>query len=557
MLEKVLVANRGEIALRVIRACRDLGIASVAVYSDPDRDLRFVHEADEAVWIGPAPARQSYLAIDKLMDAARSTGADSLHPGYGFLSENPELARAVAGAGLVFVGPPADVIEALGSKLETRRIMAEAGVPVLPGTAALTEKDDVAALAEAIGYPLLVKPSGGGGGRGMRLVEDPADLHDAVDISRREAEGSFKDSSVYLERLLTAGRHVEVQVIADAHGNVVHVGDRDCSMQRRHQKVVEESPAPHLTAEQHQHVCALAVAAVRAAGYVNAGTVEFLYDCEDEFYVLEVNTRIQVEHCVSEAVTGIDLVAEQLLVAGGAPLSFAQQDVEIRGHAIECRVYAENPERGFAPSTGTILSARFPAGPWIREDRGFEVGDAITPYYDGMLAKLIAWGPDRDTAIARALRALREYRIEGLSTNTRLLRWLIDCDAFRSVQFDTRFIEREFRAELLPAPAPALPAPPAPQPVLPSQSRRRRANRVEVFHYHRDSNGVDQSYLIHAVDRGDSFEAVPLSPGDGGWADSKYRRAAPTAELAVDGLIDQVLDMESPDQIFDDLRVSF
>ncbi len=563
MLKKVLVANRGEIALRVIRACRDLGIASVAVYSEADRHCRFVLEADESVPIGPASARQSYLAIDKLIEAARSTGADALHPGYGFLSENPALAKAVKDAGLVFVGPPAEVIESLGSKLETRRIMTEAGVPVLPGTGALTDKDDVEALAREVGFPLLVKPSGGGGGRGMRLVEDAGDLQDAVDTSRREAASAFQESAVYLERLMTKGRHVEVQIVADGKGNVVHVGDRDCSMQRRHQKIIEEAPAPGLTQEQHERVCTLAVAAARAEGYVNDGTVEFLYDGRDEFFVLEVNTRIQVEHCVTEAVSGIDLVVEQLRIAGGEPLSFSQEDVTMRGHAIECRLYAEDPTRNFAPCTGTIHAATFPAGPWVREDRGFEVGDTITPYYDGMLAKLVVWGPDRDTAIARTLRALYEYDIDGIPTNKDLLRWLVDSEAFRSATPDTGFVEREFKPESLPRSAPrATPVAAPAGPLVPAASAPRsaapaRVAAVSLYHYHRQSNGVDQSYLIHVVDRGGSFEAIPLSPSDSSWAKPKYRRAAPDAAKAVAALIDEVLDARQPDQIFSDLSVSY
>ena len=565
MLEKVLIANRGEIALRVVRACRDLGVASVAVYSDADRGCRFVTEADEAVHIGPAPARQSYLAIDKLIAAAKEAGADSLHPGYGFLSENAALAQAVEEAGLSFIGPPAKVIAALGSKLETRRIMEAAGVPVMPGTGALSESDDVEALAAQVGFPLLVKPSGGGGGRGMRLVEDPGELSEAVESARRESASSFTDSAVYLERLMRDGRHVEVQILADSHGHVVHVGNRDCSMQRRHQKVVEEAPAPGLTPQQHTRVCALAVAAARAAGYVNAGTVEFLYDGE-EFFILEVNTRIQVEHCVSEAISSIDLVAEQLRIAGGAELSLRQEDIVLRGHAIECRLYSEDPAKNFAPDAGTITAARFPAGPWVREDRGFEVGDEITPYYDGMLAKLVVWGPDRSTAIARTMRALHEYSIEGVSTNVEVLRWIVGGEAFRELRLDTGYIERELRAEDL--------SPGAQRSVAqsrPDTTRARvtpviqpaaiggsmRAQPVGLFHYHRRSHGVDQEYLIHVVKRGANFEAIPLSPADQRWPRKSCRRQSHSIEAALDALIDQVLDIQMPDEIFRDLGVTF
>lgn len=450
MLRKVLIANRGEIALRVIRACRDLGIQSVAVYSEVDAKLPFVRAADEAVLIGPPPAKESYLSIDKLIAAAKQTGADALHPGYGFLSENAALPRACAESGITFVGPSAEVIESLGSKLGTREIMAKAGVPTAPGTKAATS--DIAALqreCERIGYPVLVKPSGGGGGRGMRVVHKPEDLEKALEASRREASSAFGDSELYVEKVIGHARHIEVQVIADAHGNAVHVGDRDCSMQRRHQKVIEEAPAPNLSPELHDKVCSLAVKAIKAAGYVNAGTVEFLYDGKGEFYVLEVNTRIQVEHCVTEVASGIDLVAEQLRIAGGEPLSFKQQDVKLGFAAIEARIYAEDPRRKFFPNPGKITFAHFPAGPWVREDRGYESGDEVSPYYDGMIAKLIVWGPTRELAIARLRRALHEYRLEGLKNNVEFLRWLVATDAFRDVTFDIGFIEREFKPELL------------------------------------------------------------------------------------------------------------
>jgi len=448
MIKKVLIANRGEIALRVVRACRDLGMGSVAVYSDADKDLPFVALADERVHIGPAPATQSYLVIDKLIAAAKSTGADAVHPGYGFLSENPTLARAVADAGLTFVGPEADVIEKLGSKLGVRRMMREAGVPVPPGADAPANLETVRVMCEEIGYPVLVKPSGGGGGRGMRVVNSAEELEAALEASRREAARSFGDSEVYVEKLVAKARHIEVQILADNHGNVVHVGDRDCSMQRRHQKVIEEAVAPALTAEQHEQVRSLAVKAVQAAGYRNAGTVEFLFDGKS-FYLLEVNTRIQVEHCVSEAVSSIDLVTEQLRIASGEPLGYTQKDVVLRGAAIEARVYAEDPKNRFMPSPGKIGAARFPSGPWVREDRGFEANTEITPFYDGMIAKLIVWGPTRDIAIARTLRALHEYKFEGIKTNLSLLKWLLDCEAFRTVGHYTNFIEKEMKPELL------------------------------------------------------------------------------------------------------------
>jgi acetyl-CoA carboxylase biotin carboxylase subunit len=448
MLKKVLIANRGEIALRVIRACRDLGIASVAVYSDADKDLPFVRLADERVHIGPAPATQSYLVIDKLIAAAKEVGADAVHPGYGFLSENPALARAVHAAGLIFVGPSAEVIEKLGSKLGVRRMMRAAGVPVPPGSDAPASAEAARVVADEIGYPVLVKPSGGGGGRGMRVVNSSGELEAALETSRREAARSFGDSEVYVEKLISGARHIEVQILADNHGHVIHVGDRDCSMQRRHQKVIEEAPAPGLTQEQHERVRSLAVRAAAAANYVNAGTVEFLFDGE-AFYLLEVNTRIQVEHCVSEAVSSIDLVTEQLRIASGEQLGVTQADVVLRGVAIEARVYAEDPLNKFMPCPGRITAAHFPSGPWVREDRGFEAGHEITPFYDGMIAKLVVWGPTRDVAIARTLRALHEYQFEGIRTNLKLLRWLVGSSAFREVKHDTGFIERELRPEFL------------------------------------------------------------------------------------------------------------
>jgi acetyl-CoA carboxylase biotin carboxylase subunit len=565
MLKKVFVANRAEIALRVIRACHDLGVRCVAAYSEADRDLRYVAEADEAIEIGPPSALESYLSVERLIEAAKEVGADSIHPGYGFLAENPGLARAARDAGLVFIGPPPEVIEALGSKLNTRRIMIEAGVPVLPGTEALEDADEVASAAAEIGYPVLIKPSGGGGGRGMRLVDGPDELARALEASKREAERSFADSTVYVEKLLGVARHIEVQVLADTHGNVIHVGDRDCSLQRRHQKVIEESPAPGLTDEQHERVRSLAVRAARAAGYHNAGTVEFLYDGEDDFYLLEVNTRIQVEHCVSEVTSGIDLVAEQIRIASGEPLSIRQEDVALRGTAIECRVYAEDPSRGFAPSVGRISAARFPAGPWVREDRGFEPGDLITPYYDGMLGKLIVWGPSRDVAIARTLRALGEYRFAGIRTNVALLRWLVDSPAFRELSYDTKFMEREVRSELLPPDPPfevAAEAPSASEPArgetAVAATSATTARKVDLYLYRRTTPGLEFDYLIHAVPTADGgVQAIPLSPGDRRWADPTDRRSGPTADAAVDALVREVLEQKMPDEIFPEITVSY
>jgi acetyl/propionyl-CoA carboxylase alpha subunit len=441
--------------------------------------------------------------------------------------------------------------------------MQAAGVPVPPGTDAAADIAQARVRADELGYPILVKPSGGGGGRGMRVVKKGDELEAALVAARREAAQSFGDSEVYLEKVITGARHVEVQIMADGRGNVVHVGDRDCSMQRRHQKVVEEAPAPTLSAAQHERVRELAVRAARAANYVNAGTVEFLFDGEDAFYVLEVNTRIQVEHCVSEMVSGIDLVAEQIRVAAGEKLSFAQKDVVLRGHAIECRVYAEQPEKGFLPAPGRVTAAEFPGGPWVREDRSFEPGDQVTPFYDGMIAKVIAWGPDRRSAAARMARALAEYRIEGIATNVAFLRWLVACEPFLNNRFDIGFIEREFRPELLPAEAPARATAPAaarapaaaPARSAPGPSAN-GAVPVSLFHYV-TSGDTAHAYLIHVVTREQGrFEAIPVSPSQR-WAEAGNRRTGSSAAAAVDALVREVLDKRWPSEIFPELAVTY
>ena len=416
MFEKVLIANRGEIAIRVARTLKEMGIGSVAVYSEIDRDTPHVREADEAFLIGPAVPAESYLNIEKIIATAKEAGAEAIHPGYGFLAENADFARACAEAGIVFIGPPAEAIDAMGSKTRAREIMAEAGVPIVPG--ATEPAPDVEAArkqAEEAGYPVACKAAGGGGGKGFRVAMTPDDLEEAFEGSAREGEKFFSDDRVYVERYLEDPRHVEVQVLADGHGNVIHLGERDCSVQRRHQKVIEEAPGPHVDAEMRERIGKIATDAAAAVGYRGAGTVEGM-QVGDEYFFLEMNTRVQVEHCVTEMVTGIDIVREQILVAAGEPLSVAQEDVELRGWAIECRINAEAAHKKFAPAPGSITTYREPAGPGVRVDSGVEAGSEVTPMYDPMVGKLIVWDIDREHATRRMLRALDEYEIGGLTT---------------------------------------------------------------------------------------------------------------------------------------------
>jgi acetyl-CoA/propionyl-CoA carboxylase biotin carboxyl carrier protein len=417
MFSKVLVANRGEIAVRVIRALEELGIGSVAVYSELDRDALHVQRADEAYLLGPGPAAESYLNVDKLLEVARQAGAEAVHPGYGFLAENAAFAQACEQADLVFVGPPASAIEAMGSKTRARELMAQAGVPIVPGTTdPVGSVDDARQVIEdTIGYPVAVKAAGGGGGKGFRVALDADKLEEAFEGAAREGEKFFSDATVYLERYLPDPRHVEVQVLADAHGDVVHLGERDCSVQRRHQKLIEEAPAPAVDDELRDRIGQIAVEAARAVGYRSAGTVEGLL-AEDEYFFLEMNTRVQVEHCVTEMATGIDIVREQILIAAGQELSFSQDDVQLRGHAIECRINAEDAAKNFAPAPGRIDAYREPAGPGVRVDSGVGPGSEITPMYDPMVAKLIVWDRDREAATRRMLRALAEYEISELKT---------------------------------------------------------------------------------------------------------------------------------------------
>jgi acetyl-CoA/propionyl-CoA/long-chain acyl-CoA carboxylase, biotin carboxylase, biotin carboxyl carrier protein len=417
MFSKVLVANRGEIAVRVVRALEELGITAVAVYSELDRDALHAQRADEAYLIGPGPAAESYLKIDALLDVAKRAGAEAVHPGYGFLAENAAFARACQEAGLTFIGPPAEAIEAMGSKTRARELMAEAGVPIVPGTTdpVATAEEARRVIDETIGYPVAVKAAGGGGGKGFRVALDESKLEEAFDGAAREGEKFFSDSTVYLERYLADPRHVEIQVLADSRGSVVHLGERDCSVQRRHQKLIEESPAPTVDDELRERIGRIAVEAARAVGYRSAGTVEGLL-ADGAYYFLEMNTRVQVEHCVTEMTTGIDIVREQIRIAGGEPLSFSQADVELRGHAIECRINAEDAAKSFAPAPGRIGDYREPAGPGVRVDSGVGPGSEVTPMYDPLVAKLIVWDLDRESATRRMLRALDEYEITELRT---------------------------------------------------------------------------------------------------------------------------------------------
>jgi acetyl-CoA carboxylase biotin carboxylase subunit len=444
MFKKILIANRGEIAVRVVRACRELGISPVAVYSEADAAALHVRLADEAYLLGPAPSSESYLRIERIVEAALRSGAEAIHPGYGFLAENAAFARAVTEAGLTFIGPPAEAMELMGSKTSARRAAIEAGAPVVPGTVEpLQSLEEARAQAASIGYPVMLKAAAGGGGKGMRMVASEVELASAFETARSEADSAFGDSSVYLEKVVERPRHIEIQVFADAQGNCVHLGERECSIQRRHQKVIEECPSPINDAALRERMGAAAVAIARAARYVGAGTVEFLVsDVTRDFYFLEMNTRLQVEHPVTEMVTGIDLVREQIAVAAGAPLSFAQGDVGWRGHAVECRVYAEDPEQNFMPSPGRITHLRVPAGPSVRDDGGVYEGAEVSIYYDPMISKLAAWGRTRAEAVERMRRALAEYAVGGIKTTLPLFREIMRDPEFVAGRLDTGFIAR-------------------------------------------------------------------------------------------------------------------
>ncbi len=447
MFKKVLIANRGEIAVRVIRACREMGIATVAVFSDVDRAALHVTMADEAYHIGPAAARESYLNVPSVLEAARRSGAEAIHPGYGFLSENGQFARACADAGIKFIGPPASAMELMGSKTRARQAMQAARVPFVPGSAKGLSLVEAEALAAQIGFPVMIKAAAGGGGKGMRLVRAAAELKPAFETAQSEALRSFNDAEVYLEKYIENPRHIEIQVLADEHGNAVYLGERECSVQRRHQKVIEEAPSAIVDDEMRRRMGAVAVQAAQSAGYTNAGTIEFLVDAQRNFYFLEMNTRLQVEHPVTELVTGLDLVHLQLRVAAGESLPFKQEDIRLRGHALECRIYAEDPETNFFPSPGRITQLMRPSGPGIREDNGVYEGWTVPLDYDPMLSKLIAYGADRNVAIARMRRALGEYFVGGIKTNLPLFRRILDHPDFLAARLDTGFLDRMLAAE--------------------------------------------------------------------------------------------------------------
>jgi acetyl-CoA/propionyl-CoA carboxylase, biotin carboxylase, biotin carboxyl carrier protein len=433
MFDKVLVANRGEIAVRVMRTLEELGVASVAVYSEPDRDAPHVRRAGEAYLLGPGPAAESYLRIDKILEVAAEAGAEAIHPGYGFLAENAAFARACEAAGIVFIGPPADAIDAMGSKTKARELMRDAGVPIVPGTTDPVEtvEDARRLIDESIGYPVAVKAAGGGGGKGFRVAESEDGLEEAFEGAAREGEKFFSDPTVYIERYLPDPRHVEVQILADGGGNVIHLFERDCSVQRRHQKLIEESPAPAVDPELRERIGQIGTEAARAVGYRSAGTIEGLLQ-DGEYFFLEMNTRVQVEHCVTEMVTGIDIVREQVKIAAGEPLAYSQEDVVLRGHAIECRINAEDASKNFAPAPGTVGSYREPAGPFVRVDSGAEEGYEVLPLYDPMIAKLIVWDVDREASTRRMLRALGEYEIGDVKTLIPFHRALLATDQWKN-----------------------------------------------------------------------------------------------------------------------------
>ena len=446
MLDKVVIANRGEIALRVLRACRELGIKTVAVHSSADRDLKHVRLADESVCIGPAPAAESYLNIPAIISAAEVTDAVAIHPGYGFLSENADFAESVERSGFTFIGPKADTIRLMGDKLSAIDAMKDVGVPCVPGSekALLDDISENIKIARKIGYPVIIKAAGGGGGRGMRVVHSEGALANAISLTRREAASAFQNDSIYLEKFLEHPRHVEFQVLADEHGNCIHLGERDCSMQRRHQKVIEESPAPGIDEQTRQRMGKVCVDACLAIGYRGAGTFEFLYQ-DDEFYFIEMNTRVQVEHPVTEMVTGIDIVKQQLLIAAGEPMTIKQEDIVMRGHAIECRINAEDAEK-FMPSPGTISLFHPPGGPGVRIDSHLYDGYTVPPYYDSLVGKLIVQGETREAALSRMSNALTEIVIEGIETNLALHRDLIADLAFRAGGTDIHYLENKLEA---------------------------------------------------------------------------------------------------------------
>ncbi|MAY83674.1 MAG: acetyl-CoA carboxylase biotin carboxylase subunit [Flavobacteriales bacterium] len=449
-MKKILIANRGEIALRIMRTAKEMGIATVAVYSEADRNALFVRFADEAILIGPAPSNQSYLKGEKIIEVAKKTGAEGIHPGYGFLSENADFARKVSDAGLTLIGPSPEAMEVMGSKLAAKAAVKDYNIPLVPGTdEAVTDIDEAEKIATEIGYPILVKASAGGGGKGMRIVEKEKDFRDQMDRAVSEAVSAFGDGSVFIERYVGSPRHIEIQILADTHGNTVYLFERECSIQRRHQKVIEEAPSAVLTPELRKEMGEAAVRVAQACNYVGAGTVEFLLDEKHNFYFLEMNTRLQVEHPVTEQITGIDLVAEQIKIARGEKLSFGQEDLSIQGHSIEVRVYAEDPTNDFLPDIGRLNTYVRPQGPGIRVDDGFEEGMNIPIHYDPMIAKLVTYGKDREEARKRMIRAIDEYQIDGVETTLSFCKFALDHEAFVSGNFDTHFVKLHFTPDVL------------------------------------------------------------------------------------------------------------
>ena len=449
-MQKILIANRGEIALRVMRSAREMGIRTVAVYSDADRGALHVRYADEAVYIGAAPSSQSYLNGEKIIAACQKTGATGIHPGYGFLSENAVFARQVKEAGLILIGPSPEAMEVMGNKLSAKAAALKYNIPMVPGTEeAITDIAEAKARAVEVGFPILIKAAAGGGGKGMRIVESVADFEEQMELAVSEATSAFGDGSVFIERYVSSPRHIEIQVLGDTHGNIVHLFERDCSVQRRHQKVIEEAPSKVLTPQIREQMGKCAVDVARSVNYTGAGTVEFIMDDALNFYFLEMNTRLQVEHPVTELITGIDLVKEQIRIARGEPISFKQEDLQIRGHAIELRVYAEDPANNFLPDIGTLQTYITPKGAGVRVDDGFEQGMEIPIYYDPMIAKLITYGKDRTEAIERMLRAIDEYQITGITTTLGFGRFVMQHEAFTSGNFDTHFVKKYFTPEAL------------------------------------------------------------------------------------------------------------
>lgn len=444
MFKKILIANRGEIAVRVIRACREMEIPTVAVYSEADRPSLHVRYADEAFCIGPPPSTESYLAMDKIIEVAKKTQAEAIHPGYGFLAENAAFAGLCEREGITFIGPSSKAMRVTGSKTSARTLAKEVGVPVVPGTTHDLTDEEVAQTAAEMGYPILIKAAGGGGGKGMRIVASDEELTSAIRAARSEASSSFGDPAIYVEKYLQRPRHIEMQILGDKYGDVIYLGERECSIQRRHQKVIEESPSPIITPDLRRRMGEAAVALAKASGYNNAGTMEFLVDQDRSFYFLEVNARLQVEHPVTEMVTGIDLVKEQILIAAGGKLRYRQEDIKLRGAAIECRIYAEDPDNNFMPSPGKIWGLRSPGGPGVRDESGVYEGYEVPLYYDPLISKLVAWGRDREEALERMRRALREYVIQGIKTTIPFHRRVLEDPDFLKGDFDTTFIETRF-----------------------------------------------------------------------------------------------------------------